>query len=134
MAAYEDKLNGVAKEGKNSIAALDILQPRFANMDLDWLVHLHKYGWAVVTIPDWTIEFTDMFLYWFETCSVNFNKADHTTWKSANMPIMFHGILKHYFGHTELQWRIRELCAPIFARIWECQPEDLLSSYDGDCF
>ena len=47
---------------------------------------------------------------------------------------MLHGILKHYFCHTELQWRIRELCAPIFARIWGCQPEDLLSSYDGGCF
>jgi hypothetical protein len=47
---------------------------------------------------------------------------------------MLHGILKHYFGHTEMQWQIRELCAPIFARIWGCQSEDLLCSYDGGCF
>lgn len=36
-AAYEEKRNGVAKEGKNAIASLDILQPRYSDNDLDWL-------------------------------------------------------------------------------------------------
>jgi hypothetical protein len=33
-------------------------------------------------------------------------------------------------GHTE--WQIRELCLPIFERIWNTK--DLLYSFDGGCF
>jgi len=50
---------------------------------------------AVTSIPNWNPE--------FESCCPNFNKKDHTTWKPDNMPIMSHGILKYYFGHTEMQ-------------------------------
>jgi Phytanoyl-CoA dioxygenase (PhyH) len=31
-------------------------------------------------------------------------------------------------------WEMRELCAPIFARIWDVAPEDLLTSFDGTSF
>lgn len=132
--AAAEKASGITKEGKSITAALDILQPRIADATLDWLTHLHTHGWAVTPVPDWEPEFTQTFLTWFESCSPNFNRNDRSTWKKENMPTMLHGILKHYFGHTELQWRIRELCAPIFARIWGCTPEDLLCSYDGGCF
>ena len=129
-----ERANGITKEAKSSIAAIDILQPKFADPDLDWLIHLHTHGWAVVPIPNWDCGFTQTFLKWFENCNPNFKSDDRLTWKAANMPTMVHGILKHYFGHTEMQWTIRELCAPIFARIWGCQVEDLLSSFDGGCF
>jgi hypothetical protein len=129
-----EKATGIVKEGKSAVAAIDVLQPRMADPNMDWLTHLHIHGWAVAPVPDWNPEFTQTFLRWFESCSLNFSSTDRSTWKSANMPTMLHGILKHYFGHTELQWTIRELCVPIFARIWGCQPEDLLCSFDGGCF
>lgn len=75
---------GINKRGQNVVASLDVLQPRHANFNLDWLV----YGWAVAPISNWNQEFTNIFLSWFESCSPNFNKNDHTTWKPANMPIM----------------------------------------------
>ncbi|CAH6419469.1 Phytanoyl-CoA dioxygenase (PhyH) [uncultured virus] len=125
---------GIVKDPKFAIVTLDLLQPRTANMDIDWLTHLHTYGWAVAPIPGWDRNFTQQFFNWFESCSSNFHREDRNTWKAVNMPNMLHGILKHYFGHTEMQWRIRELCAPLFARIWGCQSEDLLCSYDGGCF
>lgn len=132
--AYQEKLSGKVKGGKYIAAAIDILQPRYSNTEIDWLVHLHTHGWAVVPINGWKREFTDMFFSWFESCSINFNKKDLNSWISENMPIMLHGILKHYFGQTEMQWQIRELCAPIFAKIWGCDATDLLCSYDGGCF
>ena len=133
-AAYQEKLSGANSQGKNAIAPLDILQPKYADLTIDWITHLHTHGWAVLPVPNWNPEFTNMFLSWFESCSTNFNKTDRSTWKSANLPVMHHGILKQYFGHTELQWTIRESCVPIFARIWGCQPEELLCSFDGGCF
>ena len=132
--ALAERAAGITKAGKSSTASIDVLQPRIPDSSLDWLTHLHTHGWAVVPIPDWDPEFTQSFFDWFENCSPNFDRNNRDTWKPANMPSLLHGILKHYFGHTELQWRIRELCAPIFARIWGCQQEDLLCSYDGGCF
>lgn len=129
-----EKSMGKFKENTSIISVLDVLQPRYQHETVDWLIHLHSNGWAVVPIPNWNPEFTQMFLQWSESCNSNFNSNDRNTWKSANMPIMSYGILKHYFGHTELQWQIRELCAPIFSRIWNCPQEDLLCSFDGGCF
>lgn len=134
VGCYVERENGIINIGKNTITAIDSLQPRYANLDIDWLVHLHTYGWAVAPIPNWDSNFTIRFLEWFESCCPRFKKDDYTTWIPENMPIMLHGILKHYFGHTEVQWTIRELCVPIFARIWQCAPEDLLCSFDGGCF
>lgn len=117
-----------------SIASLDSLQPMMADSSLDWLVHLHTHGWAVAPIAGWNHEFSNIFLRWFESCCANFKANDPNTWQAKNMPIMLHGILKHYYGHTELQWTIRELCVPIFERIWGCSGNDLLCPFDGGCF
>ncbi len=132
--AYYEKITGMISTGKNLKVSLDVLQPKYADPNLDWLVHLHTHGWAVTSIPNWNPNFTDMFFNWFEQCCPNFKKHDHTTWIPPNLPIMSHGILKHYFGQTEMQWLIRELCVDIFARIWQCSPTDLLCSFDGGCF
>lgn len=111
-----------------------IFEPKYVDDKLDWLVHLHTYGWTVLSIEGWNYNFTDMFMSWFESCSNRFNKNDLNTWTKENMPIMTHGIIKNYFGHTELQWQIRELCCPIFARIWNCKSDELLCSFDGGSF
>lgn len=110
------------------------LIPRHAKQGQDWLEHLEQHGWAVATIDGWKAEFTDMFLSWLEGCCGKFKKDDVDTWIPENLPMMVQGIIRHYFGHTELMWNIRELCIPIFTRIWNCKPEDLLCSFDGGCF
>ena len=103
---------------KTIIRSLDELQYRMADPSLDWLQHLHIHGWAVAPITGWDPNFTGKFFEWFESCNNNFNRHDPGTWLAKNMPVMLHGILKNYYGHTELQWQIRELCVPIFERIW----------------
>lgn len=130
---YHEKQPGAAPDRQVVTALLDTLQPRVPVPNVDWLIHLHTYGWAVTPIPGWSPTFVTQFFNWLASCSPNFTQ-DPDTWKTKNMPVMLHGILKQYFGHTELQWQIRDLCAPIFARIWGCQPEDLLCSFDGGCF
>lgn len=49
------------------------------------------------------------------------------------MPATNHGIIMNQFGHTNLQWSIRQLCVHIFERIWQCKGEDLLCSFNGGC-
>lgn len=132
--SYNEKAKGVNKITKTITTLINDVVPMQCDPELDWLVHLHTYGWCSVPISNWKKEFTSMFFDWFESCSLNFKREDNSTWKTSNMPVMLHGILKNYFGHTELQWQIRELCAPIFSRIWGCKSEDLLSSFDGGCF
>ena len=115
----------------NTVTSLDKLVPRYCDTSIDWLVHLHHYGWAVVPIPNWDPNFVNTFFSWFESCCDRFNRYNPETWKTSNMPPTNHGILMHQFGHTEFQWKIRELCVDIFGRIWQCKPEDLLCSFDG---
>lgn len=98
----------------------------------EWLDHLEREGWAVTHITN--DDYLTPFLQWFETCSPNFKADDASSWKRENLPDMGHGILKHYFGHTELQWKVREQCASIFASIFNCKVEDLLCSFDGGSF
>lgn len=132
--AYQEKTAGVTREQKNPSMAIDVLQPRIVDPALEWPAHLLTHGWAVAPILGWNPAFTNMFMDWLASCSPEFKPGDPATWKTKNMPVMLHGIVKQYFGHTEMQWQIRELCAPIFARIWGCTPEHLLCSYDGGCF
>lgn len=100
----------------------------------NWLSDLKEYGWCVVPIDGWKDDFVSMFFDYLESCCEDFKRDDSTTWKTANTVPLLHGILKNGFGHTELQYCIRELCAPIFAKIWEMEEEDLLCSFDGGCF
>jgi hypothetical protein len=129
-----EKDNNIIHENANSEMKLDELVPIYADPNMKWQDHLSVHGFAVVPINGWDTKFVDTFLKWFESCNSNFKSDDPSTWLTKNMPIQLHGILKHYFGHTELQWQIRELCAPIFAEIWKCTPEELLCSFDGGCF
>ena len=132
---HTEKQLGIAYKHVNSDGLpTEKIVPVYADNSIDWLSHLHKHGWAVAPVDNWDPKFTGMFFDWFESCNSEFKRGEPSTWKNQNMPTLLHGILKHYFGHTELQWKIRELCAPIFAKIWNCKPEDLLCSFDGGCF
>lgn len=121
-----------------TITATEInsVEPVYVDTSIDWLEHLHIHGWSVVPIEGWSDTFTSSFFSWLEHCAEpgqepKFKRDDVTTWKRENMPPMLHGIFKHYLGHTEFQWQIRELCLPYFQRIWGT--DDLLSSFDGGC-
>ncbi len=125
------------EETNNTVTQLSTITPVTVNSELDWLEHLQEYGWSVVPIDNWNSGYTDMFFNWLESCVVKdgntttFQRHDIDTWKRQTMPPMLHGIFKHYLGHTEMQWQIRELCLPYFERIW--QTDDLLCSFDGGC-
>jgi len=43
MGIIQERNNGIQE--KNINTSLDVLQPRRDDIDLDWLVYLHKYGW-----------------------------------------------------------------------------------------
>jgi len=145
IAALEEKKNGIdaylnhdikLKELKEVTCNLDKYEVEAAYFDKEpWIVHLHREGWCSIPLDDFNVKETktDFFL-WLESCCDNFDMNDKTTWKEENIPNTTHGILKEKFGHTKFQWKTRLLCAKYFAKIWECNEEDLLCSFDGGYF
>lgn len=115
-------------------APISNLQPVESNTNIPWRTHLLQHGWAVAPIPNWNSDYPNQFLSWLESQSHSFKRNDRWTWTPKNMPAASRGIFKHYFGHTEMQWQIRELTADIFADIWQVPSTDLLCSFDGGCF
>jgi hypothetical protein len=130
---YLEKEAGLNKSEKQKIP-VDMLEPKYCDDKLDWLNHLHLHGWATVAIDNWSSDFVSQFFDFLESCNDNFKRDDKSTWIKQNMPdkIMSRGVIKHYFGHNEFLWLIRELCLLIFKEIW--QTDELLCSYDGGCF
>ena len=126
------KINENPSEIKEPVKFISNIEPRYMNGD--WLTSLYTQGWAVVPIPGWKVEFVTAFFDFLETCCSDFKKTDPLTWKPENLPILSRGVLLHYIGHCNFVWEIRELCAPIFAKMWGVNPEDLISSFDGGCF
>lgn len=126
--------NGINSNRKFIKGNINELEPRYMNFEMDWKEHLFEHGWAVVKLDNWREQFVDDFFQWLSSCCERFDKNNRETWIANNLPVMYHGIIKSYFGHTELQWQIRELCVSIFADLWNCEPEELLCSFDGGCF
>jgi len=62
------------------------------------------------------------------------NREDQSTWSMDNFSVM-HGMLSqhHSIGHWQAAWDIRqnESVVEVFSTIWDCEPEDLVSSFDG---
>ncbi len=54
--------------------------------------------------------------------------------KHSNYPYMMHGGMIQYLGHSQVQWDVREACAPIFAELYNVPVEQLSTSFDGLCF
>lgn len=108
------------------------LVPKYLPTNCDWRKHLIEYGWSVVKINNWNDQFINDYFSWLESCCSNFNRWDINTWTDNNLPPRLFGVIKHWLGHTHWQWKIRELCLPIFEHIW--QTKELLCSFDGGCF
>jgi hypothetical protein len=130
----KERENGIETNTKNANMVMDDLKPvNLKPLKGDWMKHLKEKGWCVVPIPDFDADyFSNKFFDWLEDCCPSFKRNDKNTWKTANLPINLHGIFKHYIGHEEFVWQIREKCKPIFEKIWGT--DDLLCSFDGGCF
>jgi hypothetical protein len=110
---------------------------RFALDDVDgWRSFLHEHGYAVVggalDAAQVAAAMDDLWSLMESLGTVR--RADARTWSpAASWPPMLHGGMIQYLGHTALQWRIREQCAPVFARYYDQPPETLATSFDGLC-
>ena len=60
---------------------------------------------------------------------------DKTSWKSFYNLLPLHSmLLQHYkVGHAQFVWDLRQnpKIVNIFSKLWNCDPEDLLTSFDG---
>jgi len=60
-------------------------------------------------------------------------RNDVSTYKNYFQLGQLHSMMLQYFGFGMIPsaWRLREAAAPIFARIWDVQPNQLISSIDA---
>lgn len=99
-----------------------------------WKKDLEENGFAVVKLSGWKSSFKDDFFTFLEKSSRGkFDRKNSETW-TETMFFKNMGLIKDFFGHTEFQWQIRELCLPIFAEIYGCKEEELICSFDGGTF
>lgn len=78
----------------------------------------------------------------FEHISKNWitplNRTDEQSWKGIYNLFPSHGMLFQHWkiGHSQACWDIRQNknVAQVFANIWDCNVEDLVSSFDGQSF
>lgn len=63
-------------------------------------------------------------------------RDDVSTYKNYFSLGQLHSMMLQYFGFGMMPsaWKLRELAAPIFARIWDVQPNQLISSIDALSF
>jgi len=106
---------------------------------------LDKYGVAILpsilTEEECDIMLSEMWDF-FEHISQNWdiplNRNDTATWKEFYKLYPMHSMLiQHYnIGHSQAVWNARQnpkLIEP-FCKIWNCNPTDLLVSFDGASF
>tara|TARA_B110000908_G_C10267317_1_gene465628 strand:+ start:864 stop:1844 length:981 start_codon:yes stop_codon:yes gene_type:complete len=66
------------------------------------------------------------------------SKDNVNSWKEFSNLYPKHSMLLQQFeiGHTQLMWNLRQnpKCVNVFSKIWDCNPEDLLVSFDGGSF
>jgi len=111
--------------------------PRFSLEDRQQWVHfLHENGYVVVKdVLDSAQVTAAMDDLWTLMEALGTVRRDQpaTHVRSGNWPPMLHGGMIQYLGHTPLQWRLRELCAPVFASYYSTDTNALASSFDGLC-
>ena len=103
---------------------------------------LDKYGVAVVPnvlSPKELEEMRDGMFSYLEYITQNFevpiDRNDSKTYKEYFNILPNRGMLMQFWqiGHAQFVWNLRQnpKIAEIFARIWDCTPEELLVSFDG---
>lgn len=109
------------------------------------LKKLKKYGVAIVpkllSTEECDMMKTGMWDY-LEHVSQMWDKPidrdDNTTWREFSNLYPKHSMLLQHFeiGHAQMIWNLRQntKCANVFSKIWDCNIEDLLVSFDGASF
>lgn len=104
-----------------------------------WAGFLHEHGYAVVsgavTRSD-ADEALDALWAIVEALAPEggVRRDRPATWRRGKAwPYALHGGMIQYLGHTAMQWRLRELCAPLFARYYDVPEHALATSFDGLC-
>jgi hypothetical protein len=103
---------------------------------------LGKYGVAVIPNVLSQQEIADMKKGMWDTLGTitkKFDKPikekDQKSWNSFYDLLPLHSMLiqHHGIGHAQFVWDLRQNpnIALIFAKLWKCKPEDLLTSFDG---
>lgn len=106
---------------------------------------LEEYGVAIIPSILSEYECEKMFEgFWdfFEKISENWdqpiNRDNEESWRGLYSLYPLHSMLIQYWGigHAQVSWNLREHpgIVDVFSRIWDCQPEDLLVSFDGLSF
>ncbi len=106
-----------------------------------WSSFLHTHGYAVVADvldPAQVSAAVDALWSISEAMAPEdgsgVRRDDPRTWRRASSwPYGLHGGMVQYLGHTPIQWRLREQCAPVFARYYGVPAEALATSFDGLC-
>ena len=106
---------------------------------------LNKYGVAIIpnvlTYQECNTvlsEMWDFFEHITSNWQVPLNRNDKLTWKKFYDLYPMHSMLFQHFsiGHAQAVWNLRQNLKIIepFAKYWNCNPEDLLVSFDGSSF
>lgn len=109
---------------------------RFSLGDDRWRWFLEEHGFVVVKsiLRDAAGYAGEMWSAVEALAEGRLSRGDRKTLKKGtNWPFMLHGGMIQYLGHMEAQWELRERCAEVFARYFECSVWQLASSFDGLC-
>lgn len=101
-----------------------------------WAGFLHTHGYAVIksviTKEQAAAALDDLWALMESLSSVRRDRSS-THSRGKNWPFMLHGGMIQYVGHAEVQWRLRELCASVFATYYGTPADQLATSFDGLC-
>jgi hypothetical protein len=106
---------------------------------------IKKYGVAIIPSLLDKAEISDMnngMWDYLEHITSNFtipiSRNDKTTWRSFYELYPMHSMLIQHWGigHAQHVWDLRQnpKVVDVFAKIWNCKGEDLLTSFDGSSF
>lgn len=104
--------------------------------------HLLEHGCVIVTgvlSPEECKEMQDGALAAMaeitKNMSVAFDSSDPSTWSALSNLLPLHGLIFQWYGtaHAPYMWALRQNpnVLRVFCEIYKCEPEDLLSSFDG---
>jgi ectoine hydroxylase-related dioxygenase (phytanoyl-CoA dioxygenase family) len=103
-----------------------------------WKNHLQEHGFVVVSgviSEDVCKKVIHQMREALCQLSPNLKIDDDSTWsKTENYPFLLHGGMVQYVGHSKFQWEMREKMTEVFTKVWDCEPKDLATSFDGFCY
>ena len=106
---------------------------------------LNKYGVAVIPnvldkseIKNMRTGLWDTIEYLSQNCSTPIDRYDVNTWKTwyELLPTHYMLLQTYSIGHSQFVWDVRQnpKVVNVFSKIWDCNNEDLITSYDAISF